>query len=58
MSPKEQHDAFMKLADFRLTRWNARRDSEWKIALAFWGLLVAATIPTEVRPPQGLGWWL
>lgn len=42
MSEKERFDAFIRLADIRLTRWNGRRDTEWRISLVFWGFLVAA----------------
>lgn len=57
MSPKDRIDALMKLADFRLTRWKTRADAEWKISLAFWGFLLAAT-SLKNKPPQGFGWWL
>jgi hypothetical protein len=40
LTRKDRIDALMKFADLRLTRWKMRADSEWKISLAFWGLLV------------------
>ncbi len=43
-------DAWMKLAEFRLRRWHARRDVEWKMSIAFWGLLLSATT-IQFRPP-------
>jgi len=46
---QERFHAWMKLAEFRLRRWDARRDIEWKLSIAFWGLLVAAAT-TPVKP--------
>ena len=42
MDDKDRFDRYMKLADFRLRRWDGRRNNEWKMSLAFWGLLIAA----------------
>jgi len=38
---KNDFDKLIKLADFHLRRWDARRSNEWKISLALWGLLLA-----------------
>lgn len=40
MSEKERFDAMMKLAELRLERWKQRRDTDWKVSLTFWALLV------------------
>lgn len=43
MDEKERFDALMRLADFRFARWRERRTYEWKISMALWALLVAAS---------------
>lgn len=52
MSPKEQFDACMKLADFGAGRWDARRQYEWRLSLGVWALLAAAigTLRVEALP--------
>jgi hypothetical protein len=42
MTPKEQFEACMKLADYSAGRHNARRDYEWKVSLALWAALLAS----------------
>jgi len=46
----DRFDRYMKLADFRLRRWDGRRNNEWKMSFAFWGLLIAAgnLLPSKV----------
>lgn len=57
MTDADRINALMKLADYRLTRWKARVDSEWKICLAFWGVLVGLTI-TVPSTFRDLAWWV
>lgn len=42
MTPKEQFEACMKLADYSAGRHNARRDYEWKVSLGLWAALFAS----------------
>lgn len=51
-------DLLMKFADFRLTRWKTRADTEWKISLAFWGLLVVAIDKVPPKLLAGSSWYL
>lgn len=39
---KERFDAYVKLAEFWVSRHDARREYEWKVSLGVWGVLVAA----------------
>jgi hypothetical protein len=66
MSPKEQFDACMKLAEFGAARWDARRRYEWSLSVGVWALLAAAigTLRFEVLPiwigvvaVSLYGWW-
>jgi hypothetical protein len=50
MDDKDRFDRLMRLVDFRLKRWDARRGYEWKISLALWGLLAAGAFYIPVRP--------
>ena len=58
MCGKEQFDAFIKLAEFRLRRWNMRQSVEWKISVALWGLLVAALAGTIYIPEKPPLFWV
>jgi len=40
---KERLDGYLKLAEYWASRHDGRREFEWKIALAWWGLLALAT---------------
>jgi hypothetical protein len=53
MNAKERFDALMKLVDFRMSRIADRRDHEWKVTVALWALLAAATI--YLRPLENAG---
>jgi hypothetical protein len=55
MTDKDRIDSLMQLANFRLDRWKSRSDTEWKMSLAFWGLLVGATIKLSA---VNLGLWI
>jgi hypothetical protein len=58
MRDRDRFDAYMRLIDFRMTRWKARNDAEWRISLAFWGLLVSTTFTARAKLPDGGFWWL
>jgi hypothetical protein len=45
MEDKDQFDALMQLAEFRMARQRARRELEWKMSLSLWALLVGAIYP-------------
>ena len=49
MDEKDRFDRFMQLADFRLRRWDARRNAEWKISLSLWALLAATALYVPIR---------
>jgi hypothetical protein len=49
MSPKEQFDSCMKLADFAAGRWDAPRQYEWKLAFGIWAFLGAALTFVEAN---------
>jgi hypothetical protein len=49
---KDRTDALMQVANFRLERWKSGSDTEWKMTLAFWGLLVAASILSPDKLPN------
>jgi hypothetical protein len=42
MNAKDRFDACYKLAEFWSGRHDARREYEWKVALGFWAVIVAA----------------
>ena len=48
MTPKEQFDSCMKLAEFGTARGDARRHYEWKLTMGIWAVLVAAVIYFKV----------
>lgn len=50
MTPSEQIDALMKLAEFRMTRVSSRREHEWKVTLALWALLGAGILNPDKIP--------
>lgn len=54
MSDRERFDAFVKLADLRTVRWNARRQLEWRATLGLWVLMASAAYYLKVRPPEVL----
>jgi hypothetical protein len=49
MEDQERFDRYMRLADFRLRRWDARCNNEWKISLGLWGLLAASAYYIPVK---------
>jgi len=51
---KDRFDRFMQLADFRLRRWDARRNAEWKISLSLWALLAATALYVPI--PLDMFW--
>ena len=54
MEPKDRFDAYMKLSDFRVHRWDARREFEIKVSVALWALLAATAAVLKVRPDSVL----
>src|SRR5262249_34613905 len=50
MEGRERFDGFIRLAEFRLKRWESRRAYEWKISLGLWGLLAATAYYVPFRP--------
>src|ERR1700732_4543253 len=40
MTPKEQFDCCARQAELAFNSFNARRDKQWKITVALWGLLL------------------
>jgi hypothetical protein len=50
MDDKDRFDRFVALANFRLRRWDARRNYEWKISLGLWGLLAASAYYIPIKP--------
>jgi hypothetical protein len=40
MTPKEQFDCCARQAELAFKSFNARRDKQWKITVALWGLLL------------------
>lgn len=54
MSDKERFDAYMRLAEFRMSRRNERDQLGWRISLALWGLIVAAIYSIKTRPPESI----
>jgi hypothetical protein len=40
VTPKEQFDCCARLAELAFNSFNARRDKQWKITVALWGLLL------------------
>ena len=54
LSSKEQFDAYMKLADFRVARWNSRHELKWKTTLGVWGTLAAMIYTLKTRPSEAM----
>jgi len=54
LSSKEQFDAYMKLADFRVTRWNSRHELKWKTTLGVWGTLAAMIYTLKAQPSEAM----
>jgi hypothetical protein len=58
MDDKDQFDAFIKLADFRMNVRKERRQLEWRLSLGLWIALAAGMIAFEnlqgVRVPEYL----
>ncbi len=54
MNDKDRFDAFIRLADFRTHRWDARRSFESRVSIALWALLAAATAYMKTRPEPAL----
>src|ERR1043166_4566125 len=54
ITDKERFDAFMKLAEFRATRWSTRRQAEWRATFGLWVLMATATYYLKIRPPETL----
>ena len=45
---KDEFDALMRLNEFRFNRWQNRRTYEWRVSLALWAWMVAATYYLQV----------
>ena len=45
---KDQFDAFMKLADFRMNVRKERRQLEWRVSLGLWVGLAAGMIALRI----------
>jgi hypothetical protein len=55
MNDKDQFDAFMRLADFRMNVRKERRQLQWRVSLGLWIALAAGMIAfanREVRLPE------
>ena len=50
MNTKERFDACIKLSEYGVKNFSERRKYEWKIALAFWALLVGAITFLKLNP--------
>jgi hypothetical protein len=42
-NPKDEFDYCTKLAELGFDHYNARRENQWKVALAIWGLIIVTT---------------
>ncbi len=53
---KDQFDGLMKAADFNITRFDQRRNHNWKVSLGFWAaILGSAALLDSQEPPVALG---
>jgi hypothetical protein len=52
MTQKERFDSYMKLAEFRALRWSARQQTEWRLSLGLWALMITAIYSSKTRPPE------
>ncbi len=53
MTPKEQFDACVKLAELAAERHSSRRGYEWKVSLGLWATLLASATVIKACLP----WW-
>ncbi len=57
MSQNERYKAYLDIAQFAFKCWDARRQYEWKITLAWWALLaVAIAKKNDLR--LEVPWWI
>jgi hypothetical protein len=54
MEPKDEFDAFMKLAEFHRTIRENRYQAILRISLSLWAVMAAAAIYLKHRPPEAL----
>jgi hypothetical protein len=52
MEDKDRVDAYIKLAEYALSRRNMRRQHQVRIALATWAAMAAAIVYVKIRPPE------
>lgn len=52
---KDKFDANMALAQFGASRWDQRRNIEWRVTFGIWALLAASAAIKEIKPPLWAG---
>jgi hypothetical protein len=50
MEDKDRFDALMKLAEFRRQVRQSRRETEWRVTMAAWGLVVVSAVSLKSNP--------